>query len=273
MGSQWGQRYPFLTWKQVPMEPPPEACFFLEIFAGKAGLTRAVLDSTQWYVLPPVEVTLSELVVEPANVFDPGLWMKIRNWVRAGAVSYLHFGTPCTTYSRARNGSNGGPGPLRSMEHLQGLPGLSPADQLKVDEGNRFLLMTVELILLSPTLQWSIENPASSLMWSTPELRKLAQAGAGLWIFHACAYGAPYQKPTGWLSNVPAFSSLAATCPGGHTHEVLQGKEWCEVTQQMQWKTKKAQAYTPQLCLAVANLLPAPCHKPGPAAACGGHPQ
>ena len=147
------------------MEPPPGACFFLEIFAGKAGLTRAVLDNTQWHVLPPVEVTLNELVTQPANVFDPGLWMKIRNWVRAGAVSYLHFGTPCTTYSKARNGSNGGPGPLRSLEHLNGLPGLSPADKAKVDEGNRFLLMTVELIMLNTTLKWSIENPASSLMW------------------------------------------------------------------------------------------------------------
>eukprot|EP00971_Amphidinium_carterae_P171496 3399555-Amphidinium_carterae.1 len=88
----------------------------------------------------------------------------IQNWLLSEVVLHVHFGTPCTTFSRARR-HDGGPPPLRSSGSPEGLASLSTTQQARVDEGNRFLDITLELIVTAhhARVTWSLENPASSL--------------------------------------------------------------------------------------------------------------
>ena len=115
---------------------------------------------------------------------------KVLRWLAAGAVIVLHFGTPCTTLSSARRWDDGGPTPLRDLANLYRFADLWPGDRAKVEEGNAFLRITKGLILATPVSTiWSLENPATSLLWHTEEALELARARGGvLHTFDACAY-------------------------------------------------------------------------------------
>ena len=58
---------------------------FLELFAGKAGITEAVhlLGAP---VLPPVDIELSDLVPTPRDVVDVAVWAHIMAIIAAGLV-------------------------------------------------------------------------------------------------------------------------------------------------------------------------------------------
>ena len=134
----------------------------------------------------------------------------------------MHFGTPCTTYSQARR-NDGGPRPLRTQDWLRGLPHLEPWERAKVEEGTFFMELTILWIRAGgPELVWSVENPANSMLWLTPEFKQLQQdTGAVLYLLDACAYGSPHKKPTGWMSNDSNFQHMEAHCPGNHHHDEL----------------------------------------------------
>ena len=100
----------FTDWAQVPAAPTAEMLsrpWFLEVFSGKAWLTRA-MRRRGWGILPPIDIVLEGDVAAVADVTDPQLRAKIETWLRSGCVKFVHFGTPCTTFSRARKEGDGG---------------------------------------------------------------------------------------------------------------------------------------------------------------------
>ena len=139
---------PWKKWSEVPTHPGPQhrsSKFFLEVFADKAHLSRA-MRRIGWLVLPPVYIELSEEVSEEGNVLNEEFLQKLKNWCSSGVVLMVHFGTPCTTFSIARR-DDGGPPPLRSEQFLLGLSGLSELNAEKVRLGNLFLDITIDLVL------------------------------------------------------------------------------------------------------------------------------
>ena len=67
---------------------------------------------------------------------------------------------------------------LRSNTDLWGLPGLSPIDQKKVDDGNAMALFTVSIIQLciEVKIPVAVENPLTSMLWLLPEVAQLGGA-------------------------------------------------------------------------------------------------
>ena len=108
----------------------PSGKFFLEIFAGAAGLTQAI-SARGMQVLAPIEIEPNQFVIESVNFLDPKVFQHIELLIDRGVISFIHFGTPCSSFSVARK-NDGGPPPLRDAVHLWGLPGLSPKDHEKV---------------------------------------------------------------------------------------------------------------------------------------------
>ena len=105
-----GERPTWLSWKDVPRDPrlvAKEGPWFLEVFSGTARLT-AVLRSMGIPCLPPIDIMVSELVTEPADVVDAAFWDFIMQLILLGAIFFMHFGTPCNTFSSARK-EDGGP--------------------------------------------------------------------------------------------------------------------------------------------------------------------
>ena len=114
---------PWQAWSDVP-EEPVAGPWFLEVFAGTARLTMAVLANTVLRVLPPIDFSESEFVKQSFDVLHSPHVPKVLKWLASGMIIAIHFGTPCTTFSMARKW-DGGPPPLRSLDHPYGLPGLA----------------------------------------------------------------------------------------------------------------------------------------------------
>ena len=91
-------------------------------------------------------------------------------------ILYVHFAPPCGTASAARD-IKPGPPPLRSTSFPMGLPGLNFVQQTRVKKANFLYKWTWKLIKLldSKNIGWSVENPASSLMWITDPFVEMVQ--------------------------------------------------------------------------------------------------
>lgn len=118
--------------------------FFLELFAGKAGLTEAVRQH-HVQALPPMDIVLFPLVQDPQDVIDTTFWQQCAQILRSGAVLFLYYSIPCNTFTSARK-DNGGPPPLRSLDLPMGLEDLSWDNECLVFLGNLFLFDYVRLV-------------------------------------------------------------------------------------------------------------------------------
>lgn len=87
------------------------------------------------------------------------------------------LGTPCTTWSRARRGGGSGPPPIRTNEHIWGLPHLSDCDQNKINKGNLMLKFSAYIfrLCIRRKVAVALENPHSSMLWQTPQMKYLLQ--------------------------------------------------------------------------------------------------
>ena len=139
----------------------------VEVFAGSGTLTKA-FRRMGWSVLP-VDVATNDVVATSTDLTNEDARNRLRATLRTAAVRFIHVGTPCASFSRARK-SDGGPAPLRSSSCILGLPNLKSADQNKVVQGNLFADFSVKIALEAAEAGklFSIENPASSRLWQYP---------------------------------------------------------------------------------------------------------
>ena len=125
----------------------------------------------------------------------------ILGWISSGSILCLHLGTPCNTFSRARD-SGIGPPRLRSDEYVLGLPNLTrPGDLLAVRIGN--CLMRVTAAILSSSclhgVPASLENPRLSRFWLCPPIATIMRRKASSESYlDFCMLGTPWKKHKGF---------------------------------------------------------------------------
>ena len=66
-------------------------------------------------------------------------------------------------------------------------------------------------------ITWSIENLASSYMWSIEEYKKLGRCAIFV-VFDSCVHGGSRKKATGLLTTIEALVALEGRCLGDHEH-------------------------------------------------------
>ena len=187
---------------------------------------------------------------------------KIMGWMRAGRVCGGHLGTPCNSFSRARDNPPGPP-PLRSNECVLGLANLSPVDQQKVRDGNALMRFSVCILYLALALclPWTMENPATSRLWICPSvLRLLRRKHVQLAMVEYCMFGMNWRKSTKLLGVWLDLSLLSSyRCVGSkrglcrrtcRPHVPLQG-----VNEQGIWLTKLAEPYPQKLCVLLCKCF------------------
>ena len=114
----------------------------------------------------------------------------------------LGIDIPCNTWSRARRAPwwSKMPKPIRALgAHIYGLPGLAEKDFKKVTSANVMLQRAAKVIrkCLRLGLVGYLENPASSMIWQTPEiLRLLKDSRVQLIRLDMCMYHTQWKKPT-----------------------------------------------------------------------------
>ena len=179
---------------------------------------------------------------------------------------------PCETFSNARHGKPGGrtPVPLRDRkDHVWGLPGLTPKDQMKLEAGNGIAraLLAIRDDLMGDQVPSGMENGDMSLLFNAPEVR---QDEAQMLKVCYCMMGKKFRKRTRFLAwNVPCqrvWAEEALRCiqeyschsPGklccrtGEPHLLLRG--WARGKA----LTKKGEKYPQKFVNLIARVLCSP---------------
>ena len=157
---------------------------------------------------------------EHSDVSSDHLWEIVLNDICTGQVKALWFGTPCTTFSRARE-VRPGPPPLRDLDHPYGLPksSLTLQQHEQVRLGTFYALKTTEAATEAHSrgIPFAIENPepweGHLSMFVLPEIMALASLpGVQAVNFDQCMVGAETTKPTRVLYYKVPLSSLQKRC-------------------------------------------------------------
>lgn len=228
--------------------------FCLEIFAGSARVSQAL--AKQGISVFPVDICL----FPSHNVLAGDIAKGIFNFIRCNRVRLVWIGMPCTTFSRARRFDGLGPPPLRSSDHIGGLPALRRCDQFKLDEGNQLFRFTMKLLQLCEDFHvpYILENPLTSMAWEMPPLVEFCNLHSpGFCDLDFCCYGEAWLKPTRLLYKYIDISPLGVRCLGSHLrcsrskrpHRPLKGVDGNGVF----W-TLRAQPYPWELVLKFASF-------------------
>lgn len=213
------------------LDDTKEDKFFLELFAGTGRLTEAVRRNGL-KVLPAFELANGR----EFNLLNPSIQSLVFGIVKSGRVWWLHLGTPCTAWSRARHGIK---------DHRR-------ARKKEVQSvGTALLTARLIRLCLSRGIAVSLENPFSSRLWEFSPIHSLVvDSRMNFIFFDMCRYGMPYKKRTAILTSEIGFRALSRLCQGGHGHELLKGTTRAKIDGKWQHvnKTSLAGAYPSGLC-------------------------
>ena len=230
----------------------------LELFSGTGRFSEAMGSHRA--------VLLWDISMGPAyDLADRSKQRLVLGWLRAGLVCGVWMGTPCHSFSRVRN-KPGGAAALRSKEAPLGLPGLSCGDAASVRLGNCLAAFSAQVLLLCALLliPGAVENPATSWIWSTPWMQRLAARGdVRLATTEFCQWQrAPFKKSTSFLHTCVDLTAVSAKrcsggargvcCATGRPHQPLVGFAPSSVDAQRRYWTKIAEPYPKRLCLQLA---------------------
>ena len=230
---------------------------FLEFFSGSGRLGKAVSRYAGMVVL------LWDICYGPEyDLTCPAVQHMVLGWIKNGSVIAGHLGTPCQSFSRARD-RPGGPPRLRSDAQPLGLEGLKPWDATKVKNGNLLMRFTVRVMLLaiSLALPFTLENPARSRLWLCPPvLALLRRRSITCQVVEYCMFGMPWKKSTLFVGSHLSLVRLSPfRCVGARrglcrysniAHIPLAGQ-----TPDGRWLTHIAEPYPYQLCRILAGCF------------------
>ena len=179
---------------------------FLELFGGCGRVAASA--QAMGYAALSLDINASPL----EDHLTRGFANRILGWISSGVVAGVWLGTPCSTWTRALRS------PLRSEQYPDGLPDLTAEQDSKLRVGNESFTFTLRIIraCLKYNVGVMIENPQTSLLWSSPRFQKLLNLKSSTHVVcHMCQFGAPWKKATrvqAW--GVGELWELARKCSG-----------------------------------------------------------
>ena len=232
---------------------PLHQLMFVEVFAGTAGFCAAVRRQGLHRSVgvdhqAPRNVQAPLVVLDLTNTGQRTLLLQM---LQNPDVVACHLAPPCGTSSLARNIPNGGPPPLRSPQHPDGLPGISGVQRTRVLQANKLYALTCEVALLCMSLGilCCIENPARSLFWLCTSMAARMRLPMLSTSLHHCMVGSQRRKATRLLHSIPQMQALQLTCDNKHTHE-----PWGKMSDGS-WATKAECAYPRPMCNLMATAV------------------
>ena len=225
---------------------------FFELFAGDAGLTRAV-KRLPGRVLDPRDVTTTGRAQTGVDLSNKTVFVNLKKLIKHRQVRWVHFSPPHRTFSKVkRKDRNAGAKRLRTARQPSGVGQKSRP----IKEANLMAARSAQLALL----QWkagglfSLENPAGSLIWKYKPVARLTSLKNVMLIFgDQCGFMGEHVKPTGWLTNAPFLRTLERTCPGSpqHVHKPFAGNKRVVNV----WPTEYPQGLCEHVAAAFAEFL------------------
>lgn len=142
-------------------------------------------------------------------------------------MAYGAASPSCGEYSRLKLRDGPGPRALRTPDHLQGIPDLTPIELQRVQES--FLMLRRCLVSLQLVFQSGghvhLEQPSNAMSWLESETQDFLRCiGAFCVCVAACAYGIDIYKTWMFASSLSTIVSLGAVCTHPpDSHESIQG--------------------------------------------------
>lgn len=208
-----------------------------ELFCGDGNLTKALrkaglrcIDGFDLLISKDLDATLSHV--------QRAIFKIVRTW----HIGYLHMGTPCTVFSRARR---------NITNHVK--------SRKKELVGCELAFLSAELAIFCHHngIFWSIENPRSSRLWEFPAiLNVMSLQGVHCVDFPMCAYKQNFKKPTRILTNCPELLELHRECVHHRHPEILKGRVFDPIKGWIN-RTSLAGSYPPELCRQWAQCVKA----------------
>ena len=185
---------------------------------------------------------------------------------RSGQCVAMMLQPLCASWSQARHRTN----VIRSSAFPWGLPQRlwqkpwSDNDHRALETGNATMKSALELakICLRCGVPFALENPATSIVWQTPEVKwLLAQPGVEMIIVDFCFWGTPWRKRTavvfGNCDSADLLSLSRCKCSGVGTCS-FSGKKHIQLTGSdnhgVPW-TKRAEPYPQGFASKLAHIL------------------
>lgn len=229
----------------------------LELFSGCAALSKGCSQHGFLAIAYDIDYSSNCDLLQP-HVVDDVLAFLTQH---SNSVALVWMGTPCSSWSRARK-HDGGPRPLRDdSANLLGFHDIPKKDQVKVQIGNQLLSVSAKIArhCMHLGISFVIENPYSSRIWLTEQMRSLVAAGASFGRTDFCGFKTPWRKATGFMFwQFPELPTIFKTCLtqngrcsfSGRRHIILSG-----IDSQGVWLTRRAQPYPKDMCDAIAQQL------------------
>ena len=183
----------------------------LEIFAGTGRWSAAL--RRKGYVVLEWDIRHSQHL----DLCKQKMQRLIKAAVRARILWAIHLGTPCSSFSRARD-RPGGPPPLRSNQEPWGKNDLKSArDRAKVRVGNILAKFSFCIFGLCHRMQLpvTLENPHTSRLWILPICQNLMKRSSITFAYtDFCMDGTPWRKRTGILASGVQCDMFIRHCKG-----------------------------------------------------------
>ena len=177
------------------------APFFLDVCAGAGAPLSTALR----------QLGVSTLAIDPLldsrmDLRDDAFFDHLLRICASKSVALAHAAPPCGEYTRAKLLPRG-PRALRTPEALNGIPGLGPADALKVQESHLLF------VTFSCGGQVSLEQPTNSMAWLEPLASHfLREIQADLVNVAACSVGLNLHKSWLFATCFRPLQALASVC-------------------------------------------------------------
>ena len=192
--------------------------FFLDICA---GVTRPLSSACHAKGLNIFSFDI--LLDSSLDLLNDDAYEQLLRVCSSGQVAYAAGSPSCNQYSRLKLRNDGGPKALRTPEHLDGVPGLSSAEVLKLQESYTMLSRVINclrLVFLSGG-HVHLEQPQNAMSWLEPVVQKfLKLISASCVCIAACQYGMNVAKSWIFATSFSDLRSLASGCNhpvGTHT--------------------------------------------------------
>ena len=154
-------------------------------------------------------LSIDKLISLEHDLLDIDFCESILRLCASGVVGYTACSPSCNLYSRLRL-RPGGPPALRAPEHLNGIPGISPAYLEKVQLSAALLHVCVDCLLVNYASgsHGHLEQPSTAMSWSEPAVQHwILQASCKCINLPACKFGLDLHKQ--WMFATHLFLSCS----------------------------------------------------------------
>ena len=182
----------------------------MDLFPARGALVGAL----QRHGVPMLEECIKE-VQEPGsqlNVMDSTHFVKVKNFIKAGRVRWVHAVLCPSDLQRSRRMLR-----VRSARRPQGFRPKAKA----VGATNTLVKRTVQVARLAMRMGgvFTVASPVRSLLWRLSCILALQESpGVRCIVGDTCCFGGFYRRTVQWITNAPFLAAVSARCPGGTGH-------------------------------------------------------